>query len=66
MKTTLISTIALVLNEDYTVIGKAEFSREELDHFTSTGSAPAKVCLSAEDIARLGIDEDDYVYIRCL
>jgi len=61
MKTTLRCQI---LNESFVAIGTAEFSEEEMNHFTATGSAAAKVCLAPSDIERMGLDDDDYVYVR--
>lgn len=55
-----------ILNEDYVHIGVVELSEEEVSHFSATGSAAARVCLDANQIAKLGIDENDYVYVRTL
>jgi hypothetical protein len=45
-------------------LGRVTLRQEEINHFASCGSVPAKIALSPEMIAGLGIADDDYVYIR--
>ena len=53
-----------ILNEDHETIGLVDLDPDEVDHFTSTSPVPARLCLSPDDISSLGIDEDDFVYVR--
>lgn len=55
---------ALVVNEDYKNLGTVVLRLEELEHFSNTESVPARIALDCEQIAKLGINEDDYIYIR--
>jgi len=55
---------ATISNENYKVLGVVRLSEEEVRHFSSTGSVPARVTLDDYQIASLGIHEDDYIFVR--
>ena len=55
---------AKILNENYDLLGTVQLSEEEVEHFTSTGSVPARVALCDSQIDALGIDCDDHIYVR--
>ena len=44
-------------------LGITSLSLEEVRHFTSTKSFPAKLALDSETISRLGIDDDTHIRI---
>ena len=56
---------AAVWDENYArEIGRVQLRAEEINHFDCCGSVAAKIALPQSEIDRLGIDAEDYVYIR--
>ncbi len=54
-----------VWDENYArELGRVTLRAEEINHFDCCGSVAAKIALPQSEIDRLGIDRDDYVYIR--
>ncbi len=58
--------VRMAIQLDGKDVGVALMSIEEAQHFDSTGSFAAKVGLDSNQIAALGIDEDDYVLARSM
>ncbi len=58
------TTKVQVLNEDHSLIGYVGLRDEEIRHFDSCGSVPAKIALDRDQLATLNLDDNDYIYIR--